>query len=131
MSPDQTLGLAQRHRTLRWMGVPLFWLGVLGILTALYARFAAEGAWGGVMLYVAATGLSLGTFGLHNDTALAMLLRAPSLPAGPAKAELDAELRADRLAVNALSPSPKASYAATALAFALHAAAAWKLMGAL
>lgn len=117
-----------RHRSLRWFGVPLFWLGVSGICAALAAKFAADGSWGGVMLYLGATGLSLGSFGLNNDTALALLLRAQSpLPAAADK-ELQGELERDRAATNALSPSPKASYVAMALAVLLHSVAAWRLL---
>ena len=53
--------------------MPLFTLGVLGFLLAIFAWLTAGGRGGTVMLYVAATGLSLGTFGTHNDTALALL----------------------------------------------------------
>ncbi len=117
-----------RHRGLRWFGVPLFWLGVAGVCAALTATFAAEGSWGGVMLYLGATGLSLGSFGLNNDTALALLLRAQGPLPAAADRELKQELERDRSGTNALSPSPVASYVAMALALLLHSAAAWRLL---
>ena len=121
---------AMRHRSLRWFGVPLFWLGAAGICAAAAAKFAAEGSWSGVMLYMAATGLSLASFGLNNDTALAWLIRAQApLPPAAAK-EIQKELARDRAETNALSASPIASFFAMALALLLHAAAAWRLMAA-
>ncbi len=82
------------------------------------------------MLYMAATGLSLASFGLNNDTALAWLIRAQApLPPAAAK-EIQKELARDRAETNALSASPIASFFAMALALLLHAAAAWRLMAA-
>jgi hypothetical protein len=125
-----SLSQAMRHRSLRWFGVPLFWLGAAGICAALVAKLAAEGSWGGVMLYVAATGLSIGSFGLNNDTALALLLRTQEPLPAAAERELNDELARDKAETNALSPSPKASFAAMALALVLHGVAAWRLLAA-
>ncbi|MFT5587086.1 MAG: hypothetical protein ACI9VR_004694 [Cognaticolwellia sp.] len=119
-----------RHRSLRWFGVPLFWLGAMGICAALAAKLGANGSWGGVMLYVGATGLSLGSFGLNNDTALALLLRAQETLPIAAETELQTELTRDKAETNALAASPVASFSAMGLALLLHAAAAWRLMAA-
>jgi hypothetical protein len=82
------------------------------------------------MLYVAATGLSIGSFGLNNDTALALLLRTQEPLPAAAQRELNDELARDKAETNALSPSPKASFAAMVLALFLHGAAAWRLLAA-
>ena len=125
-----SLRQAMRHRSLRWFGVPLFWLGLAGICAALAAKLAAQGSWGGVMLYLGATGLSLGSFGLNNDTAIALMLRTEEPLPALAQRELQGELDRDKAETNALSPSPTASYAAMALALVLHSAAAWRLWAA-
>ena len=125
-----SLSQAMRHRNLRWFGVPLFWLGCAGICAAIAAKLGAEGSWGGVMLYLGATGLSLGSFGLNNDTAIALLVRTQEPLPAAAERELQGELERDKAETNGLSASPIASYAAMALAVTLHAAAAWRLMAA-
>lgn len=120
---------ATRHARLRWVGVPLFWLGALGLLTALGGWLTGRSGFGPVALYMAATGLSLGSFGVNNDTALALALRPPaeSLPA-PLRAELQDELRSDRRAVTGLVPAPVAGQVVVLIALTLHALAATVLL---
>ncbi len=123
---------ASRHARARWLGVPLFWLGAIGLCSGLVLWLTGRAPGAVVLLYIAATGLSLATFGTHNDTALAWMVRAPEgeLP-GPSAAELREELEADRAGVSSLSPSPKVAWAMTVIALALHAWALWRLLGAL
>jgi hypothetical protein len=84
------------------------------------------------MLYVAATGLSLATFGTHNDTALGWMVRAGDDTLDPVlRAELRTELSADRAEVTSLSPTPKIAWTMTVIAVTLHVWAAWRLVGAL
>lgn len=113
---------AQRHAALRWVGVPLFCFGLLGLASAIGLAATTEAPWRGVMLYVATTGLSLATFGTHNDTALAFARRAPpEAELGPAlRKELQQELDRDRAALMGLSPSPNVALVITLVALTLH-----------
>ena len=116
--------------------MPLFTLGVLGFLFAVFAWLTADGRGGTVMLYVAATGLSLGTFGIHNDTALALLAsdaaggsaaRAERPPQALAD-ELAAERRRDAINLAALKATPKTAWGITLIALSLHVWAASRLL---
>lgn len=123
---------ATSHARMRMLGIPLFWLGALGLIAALTLWLGGRVPGACVMLYVASTGLSLATFGTHNDTALAWMLRAgeDSL-SGALRSELRAELAADRQGVSALAPTPRIAMAMTFIAVGLHTWAALKLLGAL
>ncbi len=123
---------ARRHAAARYLGMPLFALGAAGLLAALYAWATAGGTGGGVALYLGATGLSLGTFGTHSDTALAHMVRAGrgALPATLA-AELDGELDRDRQATLELSATPRIAWGITLAALGLHTLAGLRLAGAI
>ncbi len=85
-----------------------------------------------MLLYIAATGLSLACFGTHNDTALGWMVRAGEENLDPVlQTELRAELALDRQGVSALSPSPKIAWVMTAIAVLLHLWAGARLFGAL
>lgn len=120
-SPDADIAL--RHARLRWVGVPLFFVGVVGLLAAISLVLRTDARWGGVMLYVATTGLSLAVFGLHNDTALAFAHRAhrDALPRA-LEFELNAETARDKKAITKLAPSPRAALVVTLVALCLHLA---------
>jgi len=123
---------AARHTTLRWFGVPLFFLGIAGLVGAVALVATADLRWTTILLYLGATGFSLGTFGTHNDTGLAMALRAERDQLSPAlKGELEAELDADKRAVLGLGATPIAAWVATLGALALHAVGAWRLVSVL
>jgi len=125
---SQELSAAQRHAAARYLGMPLFAAGVAGFACAVFAWVSGDIAGSSVMLYVGATGLSLGTFGAHNDTALALMQRVDraALPEGMAD-ELRGELARDREETQELSPSPRMAWGLTAVALLLHAAAAWRV----
>ena len=91
-------------------------------ISAIALAATTEAGWGGVMLYVATTGLSLATFGTHNDTALAFANRAPpDADLGDAlRRELSAELERDRADLMSLSPSPNVALLMTFIAICLH-----------
>ena len=117
---------------MRYLGMPLFALGAIGFAAAIAAwlggdLFAQPGRGSTVMLYVAATGLSLGTFGTHNDTALALLTSLDSAPEAFAE-ELAAERQRDAVALAALKATPKTAWGLTLVALALHALAASRLL---
>lgn len=119
---------ASRHATLRWIGVPLFFLGALGIVAAIGAVAMTDLRAGTILLYMGATGFSLGTFGTHNDTALALAQRVESkqLDAG-LRSELEADLKADKVTTSALAATPRTAWFATACALLLHGVGAWRL----
>ncbi|MCK6525919.1 hypothetical protein L6R49_31330 [Myxococcota bacterium] len=121
---------AQRHAGLRWIGAAAFAFALPGLALAV-GLWVTGGATGGlVMLGVATTGLSLGTFGLHNDTALALMHRAePQSLDDAARAELAAE--PDPRALAALAPMPRLALGVTVIALGLHALLATRLLGAL
>jgi len=108
--------------------MPLFALGVVGFLLAIVAWLAAGGRGSTAMLYVAATGLSLGTFGTHNDTALALLAGLDTAPPPPLAEELAAERRRDAVALAALKATPRTAWGITLVALALHGWAASRLI---
>ncbi len=125
---SQDISIASRHAGARYLGMPLFMLGALGILASLYGWLAAGGPGSGVMLYVGATGLSLGVFGTHNDTALAHMVRAGDALKGPMAEELRGELERDRAETLDLSPTPMIAWGITVVALGFHVWAAMRLM---
>lgn len=119
---------AARHASLRWIGVPLFALGALGFVTAIAAVAMTDLRAGTILLYMGATGFSLGTFGTHNDTALALAQRAEPKQLAPGlRAELEADLKADKATTAALAATPKTAWFATVCALLLHGVGAWRL----
>lgn len=102
-----------RYARLRWVGIAFFCAAVPIPFWALAtALLREEGRWGWVLLSVGCLGLSLGSFGTANDSALSALREAArlgALPPGPA-AELAHEraVRPARLA--AVHDSPWASW---------------------
>jgi len=125
---SQELSAAQRHAAARYVGMPLFAAGAAGFAYALFAWLTGGAPGNSVMLYMGATGLSLGTFGSHNDTAIAYMQRVEraALPEGMA-AELQGELERDREETQDLSPSPRLAWGITVVALLLHAAAAYRV----
>ncbi|MCP4809437.1 MAG: hypothetical protein GY913_18665 [Proteobacteria bacterium] len=109
----------------------LFGLGLVGLISTIAAVAITDLRWTTILLYVGATGFSLGTFGTHSDTALAYALRAKrgDLP-GPLKAELEGELQASKQDVMALTATPGAAWVATIGALLLHSVGIWRLLGA-
>lgn len=113
----------QRHRSLRWLGVPLLAIGLLGVITAIGLAVAADGRWSALMLYVGASGLSLATFGTHNDTAIALMTRHPDGLPSDARSELEEELTRDKAGALSLKATPRTAWVITVIALGLHAAA--------
>lgn len=123
------LAAIRRHRSARIVGIPMFAIGALGIVAAIAAWVGADGGWRNLGLYIAATGFSLGTFGIHNDTALALMVRAGrSKLQGKVQAELDLETDRDANALNALVPHTIASWIVLVAALGLHTLAARALL---
>lgn len=121
---------ARRHAGLRWIGALAFGVAALGLVLAIGLWVTGAATGGLVMLGVATTGLSLGTFGLHNDTALALMHRAgPQALDDAARAELAAE--PDPRALAALAPMPRLALGVTVIALGLHALLLTRLTAAL
>ena len=126
----ETVALARRHLSMRWLGIPLFLLGVAGLGTSSGLLILDRAPWHLVLWYFGATALSLGTFGNHSDTGIAFMVRAePGDLTPPMRAELREELNRDRAGTLALRPAPMAAATLTLMALAFHILAGWKLMG--
>ena len=109
----------------------LFGLGLVGLVSAVAAVATTDLRWTTILLYVGATGFSLGTFGTHSDTALAYALRAKRKDlSAPLKAELESDLQTSKQDVMALSATPGAAWVATLGALLLHGVGIWRLLGA-
>ena len=115
---DAAVRQATLHALGRWLGVGFFITGLLLLGGSLTSLVLGHGQIGDVMVAVFGCGLSLGTFGSHNDTALAMLRDNRWHPAIPAKLvrELDQEFLFQRLVLSEISPTPRMSWAMTILA---------------
>ncbi len=113
---------------MRWLGIPLFGLGLLGLLGAVGLALVADGQWSAAMLYLGATGLSLATFGTHNDTALALMTRQPESLDREARAELDEELARDTADTLGLKATPKTAWGISVVALLFHGAALARLL---
>ena len=130
--PGPAATIAAKHARARWVGIPLFWLGACGLIASLALWIGGQVPGAAVLLYIAATGLSLATFGTHNDTSLAWMVRAPEAELPPQLVvELREELEADRAGVSGLNPSPKVAWVMTFIAIGLHVWALWRTVGAL
>ena len=129
-APQRLVLEARRHAGLRWIGALAFGVAALGLVLAIGLWVTGAATGGLVMLGVATTGLSLGTFGLHNDTALALMHRAgPQTLDDDARAELAAE--PDPRALAALAPMPRLALGVTVIALGLHALLLARLTAAL
>jgi hypothetical protein len=109
---------AARHARLRWLGVGLFLAGALALGAALAGLPLGITRIGDVFVCLFATGLGLGTFGSHNDTALALLRDnrwAEHMPK-PLMRELDGEILFDRLSLSELEATPRTAWFITVVA---------------
>ena len=122
----------RRHAALRWLGVGMFGaaLGVLGWHLVLLV--GASLPFGKVLPCVLALGLSLGTFGANDDSAIVAMDRLDRLGALPAPfvAELSHERTARPRRLDSAHFSPKAALILPLLVVALlgfltHRASTW------
>ncbi len=109
---------ATRHARLRWFGIGLFLISALALGAALAGLPMGITRVGDVLVCLFATGLGLGTFGSHNDTALAMLREHRWHDAIPKalRTELDAEVLFNRLELSELESTPKTAWFLTVVA---------------
>lgn len=106
---------AQFHRRFRYVGMVLFCAAVVVELAIGAAVVAGQLPARNLMLGVFALGVSLGSFGTANDTAIHAMLQLPT-PAPTLAAELavERERRPERL--DKLHASPRMVYALPAVA---------------
>ena len=116
-----SLAACQRHAIVharsRWIGIALTFLGLVLFGLTTFGVFAAEHAWHRLLIAFGGTALALVTFGLHNDTALALLrdLRTTTtLPSGLAS-EIRHEFINRRQSLEDLKPLRNSAWIATAL----------------
>lgn len=117
-SPSAPVVSATLHARMRWLGIGLFVTGALTLGGALAGLPMGLTSVGDVMVCMFATGLGLGTFGSHNDTALALLRDhrwAEHTPKALA-AEIDAEVLFNRLELSELLATPRTAWVLTAVA---------------
>ncbi len=109
---------ATRHARLRWFGVGLFLTSALTLGAALAGLPMGITRVGDVLVCLFSTGLGLGTFGSHNDTALALLREHRWHEAIPKalRREIDAEVLFNRLDLSELESTPKTAWFLTAAA---------------
>jgi len=103
---------------MRWFGVGLFLVGVLALGAALAGLPMGITRVGDVLVCMFSTGLGLGTFGAHNDTALALLRDNRWLDATPKALvrEIDAEVLFNRLELSELEATPRTAWFLTIVA---------------
>lgn len=118
VAPPEPIRRAARHARMRWLGVGLFLVGVLALGAALAGLPMGITRVGDVLVCLFATGLGLGTFGSHNDTALALLRDNRWLDATPAALvrEIDAEVLFNRLELSELEATPRTAWFLTVAA---------------
>jgi len=109
---------AARHARMRWFGVGLFLIGVLALGAALAGLPMGITHTGDVLVCMFSTGLGLGTFGAHNDTALALLRDNRWIDATPRALvrEIDAEVLFNRLELSELEATPRTAWFLTVVA---------------
>ncbi len=137
MPVEALVRTTDRHARLRWLGVALFGVALLVLATHVGAVVTARAPLKLVLLSVFGLGVSLGTFGANDDTALhalAELARRGRVPARH-QAEWDRERAARPARLLGLHASPRASLvlpviASVAVAYAaIRGFQAWGLAG--
>jgi hypothetical protein len=107
--PSAPILSAARHARLRWGGIAQFLLGVLALGAALTGLAVGYSSIGDVLVCVFATAMGLATFGMHNDTALALLRDNRWLEHTPKALvrEIDSEVLFNRLELSELEATPR------------------------
>ena len=110
--PLPAIRQAARHARMRWLGVGLFFGGALSLGAALAGLPLGHTSVGDILVCMFATGLGLGTFGSHNDTALA-LLRDNRWQEGtpePLVREIDQEVLDNRIELAETTATPRTAW---------------------
>ena len=121
---------AMLHARARWIGVACFLVAVVELAALLIAAARGLSPWSRVPLGLFAAGISLGTFGANNDTALVYASREASagreVPVGLG-AELAHEGRVRPGHVVGLHASPKAAWILPIVAVTVLSWTGWRL----
>ncbi len=109
---------AVRHAKSRWLSMALTIIGASLFLLTLYGVGLHDHRWHRALIGFASAGLALASFGLHNDTALALLrdIRQQAALPKPIAQELNREFIDRRQHLESLQATPQAAWFATALA---------------
>ena len=119
----KTVRAAHLHFNLRWLGCFLLISGVL-LLSYFLVQVFGTGALLHLILSFVSCGLSLGSFGINHDTAVAYALRARDegvlLTEHPVlQRELTEDLERDKIETMSLKPHSILSYVIPCIALAL------------
>ena len=101
---------AMNHIRLRWVGAPLFLIGLVWLVLA-FKNAATAGIWFPVMIGFASSMMGLTCFGLNHDTAIQMALKIRSQQPeyvfnNPLQREVSEELNRDYANALTLSGHP-------------------------
>ena len=101
---------AMKHIMLRWVGAPLFILGLFWLFTA-FRMAVKNGTWYPVMIAFASSMMGLTCFGLNHDTAIELSMKIRSQDSEfvfqePLQREVSEELERDYANALALSGHP-------------------------
>ncbi len=106
------------HARARWAGAVLLGLALAHTLVTLTLALVGDGRWTDPLLALLATLLGLSAFGVHSDTALALLRDHrwhPDIPLALVR-EMDGEFLLRRPALSELRATPRIAWATTAAA---------------
>lgn len=126
------VGRADLHTRLRWIGVALFCVAAPVFAAAVVGWILGETPGKLIPWALFAMGLSLGSFGSNDDSAvyyLRELARADAVPERH-RAEWDAERRARPARVTAVHAHPKAAWILPIAALVMVGIATWRVTGA-
>lgn len=121
---------AMLHARARWIGVACFLVAVVELGALLFAAARGLSPWSRVPLGLFAAGISLGTFGANNDTALVLASRVEAGGGSVAEAlrgELVHEGRVRPGHVVGLHASPKAAWILPIVAVTVLSWTGWRL----
>ena len=124
---------AEFHLRVRWLGAPLFLVGV-GIFLYEMATVTQSQDWFFLLLSIGCAMLGLTTFGVNHDTAVAIALQAKAKSeevqlSSALKRELEEDLQRDRSGTMALVANEKTAVVVPFLAVLLQAIVLWRILG--
>lgn len=117
------------YRNLRWAGLPLLFTGVCLLLLAIAMVATGQAPWHRILLGMLATGTGLASFGVPNDTALALMKHHPSALDDAMKAELSQERTRRAEALASVGPQPRLAHVMPLLSLSASALLLWRLIG--